>query len=229
VHRVVNRRSAVGGIDGEDLANAKVRGPIVLRTRNRAVTVEDYEQLARTAAPEIARVRAVPSQEAGAGVRVLVVPAVADDGSGRLRFDQLIPEDASLQQISEYLDVRRTIGARVVVEPPRYQGVTVVARVRARRRHAPDVLRDECLRGLYEYFHPTRGGPDGDGWPFGRPVHVGEVYSVLQALPGTDIIEDARLFAADPVTGERGDDVQRLVLDEHSLTFSYEHQVMVVS
>jgi hypothetical protein len=157
-----------------------------------------------------------------------VVPAVADDGSGQLRFEQLVPEDASLERIASYLDERRTIGARVVVEPPRYQGVTVVARVRSRRRFAPDVLREDCLHALYQYFHPTSGGPDGDGWPFGRPVHVGEVYSVLQRLPGTDIIEDARLFAADPVTGERGDDVQRIEIDRHSLTFSYEHQVMVV-
>jgi predicted phage baseplate assembly protein len=230
VNRVINRRSAVGGLDGEDLENAKVRGPIMLRTRNRAVTVEDYEQLARAAAPEIVRVRAVAADdESGGGVRVLVVPAVADDGSGRLRFEQMIPEDASLQRISEDLDARRTIGARVVVEPPRYQGVTVVARVRSRRRFAPDVLRDDCLKALYEYFHPTRGGPDGEGWPFGRPVHVGEVYSVLQRLPGTDIIEDARLFAADPVSGERGADVQTIVLDRHALTFSYEHQVQVVS
>ncbi len=53
---------------------------------------------------------------------VLVVPAVADDGSGRLRFEQLIPEDASLERIANYLDERRTIGARVVVEPPALSG-----------------------------------------------------------------------------------------------------------
>lgn len=230
INRVVNRRSAVGGLDGEDLENAKVRGPIMLRTRNRAVTIEDYEQLSRAAAPEIVRVRAVAADGDNAGgVRVLVVPAVADDGSGRLRFEQLIPDDDSLARIADFLDERRTIGARVMVEPPRYQGVTVVARVRARRRYAPDTLRDDCLRALYDYFHPTRGGPDGEGWPFGRPVHVGEVYAVLQRLPGTDIIEDARLFAADPVTGDRGSDVQTIELDAHALTFSYEHQVLVVS
>jgi predicted phage baseplate assembly protein len=230
VNRIVNRRAAVGGLDGEDLDNAKVRGPIMLRTRNRAVTVEDYEQLARTAAPEIVRVRAVAaSGDDAGGVRVLVVPAVADDGFGRLRFEQLIPDDDSLGRIATFLDERRTIGARVMVEPPRYQGVTVVARVRARRRFAPDTLREDCLRALYDYFHPTHGGPDGDGWPFGRPVHVGEVYAVLQGLPGTDIIEDARLFAADPVTGARGSDVQTIELDAHALTFSYEHQVLVVS
>jgi predicted phage baseplate assembly protein len=233
VNSVVNRYPASGGIDGESIDNAKLRGPIALRTRNRAVTAEDYEHLAREAAPEIVRVRAVPVEASDGtgvgGVRILVVPAVADGGNGRLRFEQLVPDDPSLERIAAYLDERRTIGARVVVEPPRYQGITVVARIRGRRRFATDTLRDDCLTALYGYFHPTSGGPDGDGWPFGRPVHVGEVYSVLQRLPGVELIDDARLFAADPVTGERGEPVQRIALDRHALVFSYEHQLMVES
>ena len=38
VGSVENRHHASGGVDGEDIANAKVRGPIVLRTGDRAVT-----------------------------------------------------------------------------------------------------------------------------------------------------------------------------------------------
>jgi predicted phage baseplate assembly protein len=227
VASVENRFAASGGVDGEDLENAKVRGPLALRTRNRAVTALDYEVLAREAAPEIARIRAVPADENDPGaVRVLVVPSVADQEFGRLRFEQLLPEPAPLERIAKYLDERRVIGARVVVEPPRYQGITVVVRVRARSRYAPAQVRDECLAALYGYFHPTTGGPDGEGWPFGRPIHVGEVYSVLQRLAGVEIIEDARLFAADPISGERGQAVQRLDIDANALVFSYEHQVM---
>src|SRR5690606_35265739 len=57
IDTITNRRPAVGGVDGEDIDNAKLRGPIVMRSRGRAVTAEDYEQLARDAAPEVARVR----------------------------------------------------------------------------------------------------------------------------------------------------------------------------
>lgn len=230
VNRIENRGAASGGVDGEDLDNAKERGPIQLRTRNRAVTAEDYEQLAREAAPEIARVRAVAASDASddpLAVRVLVVPSVSEQALGRLRFEQLVPEAATLQRIAQYLDERRVLGARIVVEPPRYQGITVVARVRARARAHPDRLRDECMAALYAYFQPVSGGPEGEGWPFGRPVHVGEVYSVLQRLSGVEIIEDARLFAADPLTGERGQAVARLPIDEHALVFSYEHQLLV--
>ncbi len=45
---------ATGGVDGEDIEEAKIRGPIVMRTLGRAVTAEDYEQLAKQAAPEAA-------------------------------------------------------------------------------------------------------------------------------------------------------------------------------
>ena len=57
VARVENRTPAQGGVDGETVEAAKIRGPLALRTRNRAVTAEDYEHLARRAAPGVARVR----------------------------------------------------------------------------------------------------------------------------------------------------------------------------
>jgi predicted phage baseplate assembly protein len=230
VTRIENRRPATGGVDVEDIEAAKVRGPILLRTRNRAVTAEDYEQLAHEAAPDVARVRCVAvgqnGSEAGA-VRVLVVPAVGEGEGGRLRFEELQPPDSTLECIKTYLDERRVIGARVRVEPPSYLGITVVARIRARHGARPDRLQGEALGVLYRYFHPVVGGPDGDGWPFGRPVHVGEVYSVLQRLPGTEFVEDARLYAADLYTGKRGEPAQRLDIDPHALVFSYEHQVLV--
>jgi predicted phage baseplate assembly protein len=228
VGRVTNRRPASGGVDGEDVDNAKVRGPLSLRTRGRAVTGEDYEQIVREVAPEVARVRAVPAgagADAG-GVRVLVVPAAADD-DGRLRFEQLIPAEDTLGRISARLDECRVIGARVLVEPPVYQGITIVARLQPRPRVNPVRLQANALIALYRYFSALTGGPEGNGWPFGRPVQVGEVYAVLQAVTGTELVQDVRLFGADPVSGQRGQATQRLDLEPNALVFSYEHQLMV--
>ncbi len=227
VTSVDNRRAASGGVDGEDVESAKLRGPLLLRTRDRAVTAEDYEQLARQAAPEVGRVRCVPAGADTTGVRLLVVPAAQDDLAGRLAFEQLIPADQTLAAIAAYLDERRVIGARIAVEPPVYQGITLAVRIRARPRVSTDRLHDDAVAALYRYFHPLRGGPDATGWPFGRPVNVGEVYAVLQRLPGVELVEDARLFPADPLSGQRGQGTQQLVLDEHALVFSYEHQVLV--
>jgi predicted phage baseplate assembly protein len=227
VSRVENRAAATGGVAGESVAEAAVRGPLVLRTRDRAVTAEDYEQLTREAAPEVARVRCVPADEDPAGARVLVVPACPVDADGRLTFADLKPARETLDRIVAHLDERRCLGARIVVEPPFYQGVTIVARVRARRGADTGELTARAVAALYGYLDPLAGGPDADGWPFGRPVQAGEVYGVLQALRGVDLVEDVRLFGADPVTGERGGAVPRLDLPAHALVFSYGHQVRV--
>ncbi len=228
ISRVENRHPMSGGVDGEEIENAKERGPITLRTRSRAVTTEDFEHIAKEAAPELARVRAVSAGDgADAGsVRVLVVPTAISE-AGRLRFEQLVPSDETLQRVAARLDECRVVGTRVVVEPPSYRGITIVARLKARPRVNPTRLQEAAMQALFDYFHPIDGGPEKTGWPFGRPVQVGEVYAVLQAVRGVELVEDVRLFGADPITGQRGQATQRLDLEPHALVFSYEHQLLV--
>ncbi len=236
VSAIENREPAGGGVDAETVAEAKIRGPLQLRSRDRAVTAEDYEHLARVAAPEAARVRCVPAPVGGDGgngdsgsVRVLVVPSVPDGDNGRLDLASLVPSDTTLERIAGYLDERRMIGARVQVEPPRYQGITVVARLRARSDASAARVEQSALAALYGLFHPLRGGTAGTGWPFGRAVHVGEVYAALQRVPGVEFVEDARLYGADPATGQRGESATKIDLDPNTLVFSYEHRVRVES
>jgi len=232
VSAVENLRPAHGGVDGESLEEAKARGPMLVRSRGRAVTAEDYEILAREAAPEIARVRCVPvGRDAGPGaagaVRVLVVPA-APAPEGRILFENLVPPEPTLSRIADSLDRARVVGARVVVEPPLYRGVTVVARLVARPRVSGERVREEALDILYRFLSPlSGGGPEGSGWPFGRPVQAGEIFGQLQQVRGIELVEDVRLFSADPITGARGKEAARIDLDANSLVFSYEHQVRV--
>src|SRR5205823_14268475 len=154
VSKVQNRRAAEGGVDGEGIENAKVRGPIVLRTRDRAVTMEDYEHLAREAAPEVARVRCVTAGDGAdaGGVRILVVPA-ASSSDGRLRFEQLVPNEETLQRISRRLDGSRVIGTRVLVEPPVYRGVTLVGKLRPPATATAILLQADVPDRLNPDFH----------------------------------------------------------------------------
>jgi predicted phage baseplate assembly protein len=230
VASVENLHPAQGGVDGETLEEAKARGPLLLRSRGRAVTAEDYEAFARLAAPEVARVRCIPAGEddvtAGA-VRVLIVPAAASE-DGRILFENLLPPAKTLARIAAALDDVRIVGARVSVEPPLYRGITVVARLIARSRVNTDRVREDALRSLYAYLNPlTGGGPDGTGWPFGRPVQPGPIFGLLQRVPGVDLVEDVRIFSADPVTGTRGEEARRINLEASSLVFSYDHQIRV--
>nr|WSW67545.1 putative baseplate assembly protein [Streptomyces sp. NBC_00995] len=226
---VANREAARGGVDGEGVENAKVRAPHILRVQERAVTAEDHEVIAREAARSLRRVRCLPAVAGeGGAVRVLVVPDAVPDEGGRLRFEQLIPPDSVLAAVSGRLDERRLVGTRLTVEPPAYVGVTVVAELVA---DAGDVdrVRGEALDALFRHIDPLRGGTDGTGWPFGRPVQYGEIFAVLQSVPGVRLVDEVRLFPADPLTGRRGAAADRIDVAENALVFSHQHQVVVTA
>ncbi|MFD7567499.1 putative baseplate assembly protein [Streptomyces tendae] len=231
VSEVVNREAALGGVDGETIEEAKLRAPITLRAQERAVTLRDYEELARRAAPETARITCLEGAENEYGahaVRVLVVPQAVPDPGGRLRFEQLVPGDALLSRITRHLDERRLIGTRLAVGPPYYQGVTVVATVHAFRDVDADRVRRQAHDALYRHLDPLTGGSDGKGWPFGRPVQTGELFAVLQRVPGVELVDEVVLHPADPLTGKRGDPTNRIDLDAPALVFSYDHRVRVI-
>jgi predicted phage baseplate assembly protein len=223
VARVENREAAGGGVDGETVAEAKERAPQQLRVQERAVTAADYEHIAGLAAPAAARVRCVPVADDTGGARVLVVPDVVADEGDRIRFEQLFPPEQMLAAIADQLAARRMLGTRVVVEPPYYQGVTVVARLVAAD---PGVDR-LAVDALYRYLSPLRGGAGGTGWPFGQSLYFGEVFAVLQQVPGVTAVAEVRLFPADPITGRRGTATDHIELAPHALLFSHQHQVSV--
>ncbi|WP_405778512.1 putative baseplate assembly protein [Streptomyces sp. NBC_00859] len=231
VSEVVNREAARGGVDGETVAEAKARAPITLRAQDRAVTLRDYEELARRAAPETARITCLEgdSDEHGAhAVRVLVVPQAVPDPGGWLRFEQLVPGDTLLERITRYLDERRLLGTRLAVGPPYYQGVTVVATLHAFRGADTDKVRRQAHEALYRHLDPLTGGAHGTGWPFGRPVQSGEVFAVLQRVPGVELVDEVLLHPADPLTGKRGDATERIDLAPPALVFSFDHRVRVI-
>ncbi|POX42235.1 putative baseplate assembly protein [Streptomyces sp. Ru73] len=231
VAEVTNREAAVGGVDGETVEEAKVRAPIALSAQDRAVTLRDYEELARRAAPETARITclaAEPDEHGAHAVRVLVIPQAVPDPGGRLRFEQLVPSDALLGRITRYLDDRRLIGTRLAVGPPYYQGVTVVATLHAFRGTDTDRVRRDAHDALYRHLDPLTGGAHGTGWPFGRPVQAGEVFAVLQRVPGVELVDQVLLHPADPLTGKRGDATDRIGLDPSALVFSFDHRVRVI-
>jgi predicted phage baseplate assembly protein len=204
---------------------------MLLRSRGRAVTVEDFEELAREVAPDAARVHCVPATDAAdaGGIRVLVVPHISGDSVGRIRRDDLIPPEGTLERITQTLDERRLVGTRLLVAPPEYVGLTAVVDVSARSRFDPDEVKEGVLTALYGLLHPLTGGPDGTGWPFGRSVQSHEVHAALARIPGVDMAQEisVALFPADPATGRRSAPVQRLDLPATALVFSYEHQVRV--
>lgn len=231
VARVENRHPALGGVDGETPSEVRLRGPLELRAGGRAVTADDFEELAREVAPDVARVRCVPAgvgpADAGA-IRLLVVPWVPADEHGRLSFEELSrPTEELLRRIADHLERRRLIGTRLIVGPPPYRGVTVVARLTPVPGVPADRVRDTALGMLYRHLSPYEGGRDGAGWAFGAGVQSFDLSGLLAGAPGVASVDELLVFPADPRTGQRGQQTQRLDVPINGLVHSFQHQVRV--
>lgn len=229
VARVENRVAAVGGAAAETIEELKLRGPVTLRSRGRAVTAEDFRELTRQAAPEIARVHCLGDDPAGV-IRILVVPHVADDGSGRIGLQELTPQRRTLDRIAEFLDGRRLVGTRLRIEPPRYVGVTVVVGLSALPGFDRQAVQRDVVAEIFRLLHPVHGGRAGGGWPIGRALGVADVMSAIADIVGVDMSRDllVQLFPVEPATGRRAPAADRVPLPPNGLFLSQRHQVRVI-
>lgn len=203
VTRVINHVPARNGSDAESLEQAVIRVPQMLRTRNRAVTPEDFETLTLQAAHgAVARARCLSAEESAPGVvRLLVVPqaptteTLSDRG---LHPEHLALDGALKQQVLDYLCDRKLLGIQIRLQEPTYVGVTVQTEVALEPEYLEPQLREQTLRllrtALCQFLHPITGGPDQTGWPFGRPVFSSDIVRVLQAFPGVRYLGTVQLY-----------------------------------
>jgi len=227
VGKVSNRVAATGGVDAETLADARIRGPLSLRTGDRAVTAEDFERLTRQADPQVARAHCVPPSQPSEPVRVLVVPHSTVPARS-LTLTDLALTDELAGTITAHLDPRRMVTTQVRVEEPLYQGLMVVARIGAVPGVRLEAVREAAVDALHAYVNPLVGGPDGTGWPFGRTVEDSDVQGVLRTLPGVASVDRVFFFLADLRTGTvQNRELQRVSLPADALVMSHRHQVVV--
>ncbi len=227
IDRVTNLVPAAGGVDAETPQNAKVRGPLSLRTGQRAVTPRDFERLTLEASPEIARVKCLPPREAGAPVRLLVVPRLATPLDER-QLDDFALRDAVVDAVTEHLEPRRLLGTTVEVGTPYYQGISVAALVQALPGRPAALVRQRVLDRLYRYLDPLEGGNAEDGWPFDADLNASTLAELFQAIEGVERVDEVLLFEYDLRTGVRHGTGREVVrLDRESLFLSARHQVVV--
>ncbi len=223
----VNLRPAVGGVDAETVAEAKTRGPLTLRTGQRAVTAGDFERLTLESSIEVARARCLPSADGHGPVRMLVVPQVRTDVRTH-QLDDFALTAPLLRRITEHLDLHRLVGTAVEVGTPYYQGVSVAALVHAPAGRPVALVRQRAINELTRYVHPLAGGADGSGWLFDADLNAAAIAQLLESVEGVDRVDEVQLFEFDLRSGRRigaGRDVIRL--DRHSLLLSGAHRVVV--
>jgi predicted phage baseplate assembly protein len=206
VDKVTNHEPAAGGADAEAVESLRDRVPREIRHGGRAVTIEDYEDLAHLATPEVARALCVPlanlvedplvQDPASPGeVSVIIVP--------RSDAPKPLPSLELIRRVQDSLDRIHVSTARLNVVGPLYVRVDVSAEVvLVSLEGATGVLADLQQR-VASFLHPLTGGLDGAGWDFGRRPHESDFYALIEAVPGVDHIRALDVVEVDDLPGVR--------------------------
>jgi hypothetical protein len=188
VDTVRNVFAAEGGADAETLDDFLTRAPCGTRHLGYAVSLEDYEDLAQLATPEVARVKAVTLLDLAKDpdgrtrrpgtVSLIVVP----------RTDAIrpMPSLELLTRVQTYIDTRRSPLVDLVLVGPEYVRVDVELEVVPVSLEAASDLETRLTDTLNNFLHPLTGGLDGLGWSFGRKPHRSDLFVLVEAVAGVD-------------------------------------------
>lgn len=219
VDAVANLEPSTGGADAETMASLVGRAPRALRHGNRAVAIEDYADLARSASAEVARVKVVPLRDLRAdplsadrvpgATSVIVVPATSDA--------RPTPSVTLLGEVEEHLRAHMTPTADVAVVGPLYVRVDVIADVALRTTERAGEIEDAIRSALSQFLHPLSGGRNGAGWDFGRQPVLSDLYAVISAVPGVDHVRGLAM--------QQVEDVSHTLETGRFLVYSGQHTV----
>jgi hypothetical protein len=217
VDRVTNVRAAAGGANAEALEEVMLRAPHDLRMRDRAVTQDDFAELAlRTPGVRIQRAYALPLTRADLSTDP---PTLVSDTPGAVtvvilpenKEETPQPTEEQLRLVCAHVNSRRLITTELYVIGPRYVEITQLeAEVLVSRSMDVKAVTEAITGQLLTYFHPLHGGEEGRGWPFGQHIYMGQVYRQMlnvlgvvrvlclnmTAAQGTGICDDVLTVAA---------------------------------
>lgn len=205
--------TAVGDADARDRehgsAAAQLQAALAAsRRRERVVSCSDFEAAALAATTGIARAHCVANRdltqassparraERPGHVTVLIIPQAASDDQARL-----------IEAVRSDLEARRLLGTRVHVGTPQSADLRVRLTITMVPGASATAVREHVESALTRFFDPVAGGPDGRGWPLGRPVFVSEIYQLVDRQPGVD-------YATRTLDGKTGQPLDELVVDD---------------
>jgi predicted phage baseplate assembly protein len=219
-NQVRNPFAASAGSDEEPLRVAMERAQGFLKSRDRAVTGDDFENLALQSGA-IARARTLamyhpdyPGMQLPGVVSVIVVPH--GDGPAPM------PTAFTLREVCAYLSERRMLTTELFVLAPRYRKLSVRAQLYVSENADPAEVQRAAEAAIERYFHPLHGGAEGTGWPFG-----GTVYHAVTAhhLMVPDVVRVAELILS--IDSEDGVECADVELAPHDL-IAVEHDLQVL-
>jgi len=201
------------------------RAPQEVKSRERAVTTEDYEFLAREATTEVGKVRCLaprrkpdntfvttPFDRSAGKVNLLFVPNEPNNPR------QPQPSPDLIQEVDLYLDGRRVLTGELTISAPLYAEIALEATAFVQRGQDQQKAKEAIKDTLESFLHPISGGPDGTGWEIGEDLYVPQIFDAIRNLPEVSFVDQLKIHKNDQLPEEG----VRIPIDDHELISSAE-------
>lgn len=189
-----NYEITTGGCDQEQVQEALLRNAEAIRHGYRAVTVSDYEALAKEADRNILRTKCFSNRNA-LGQReyghVTLVVLQKDYENGRKYFDSV------RGQIMEYMKDRMSTHLfrqnRFHIIEPDFLELSTTVTLQVTEYNQVFEVRSAVLERLKSFLNPVMGNYDRSGWEIGSVPNATQILNALKEIPGIHYIESVRL------------------------------------
>ncbi len=229
IDSVVNPFPAAGGCEPGTVEEAIVRGPKLFTHRNRGVTAQDYEWLAREAHPNVAKVKCLPNvnvklEPQPGALSVVVVPR---SGIGEGDHFQELKQEVEARLMSQAAANVAFQGNLQVMAPAMLE-IGVYAKVSIRDMEDAVPVERACLAKLDRYLNPLTGGSDGNGWDIGQHVHPSMFYALLKSAGPVVHVSQLAIQVYKVENGERIEwHPDRLEQVPHGIVTPGEHRIVI--
>lgn len=216
VDEVINPLDAAGGVAAPTQEEELARAPARLQHRDQAITPRDIEALALSFSPDVVRARCLPPSRPGTPITLTVAMR---NGGRRCPPLSLERRDALIAYLRSR-DGGVFDAVDLEVKAPDYHRLRLDVELRVTDLAMAARVERESHQRLFTFLDPLAGGPDGRGWPFGRPLRRSDVLRVLGDIEGIDqvtslVIEEqsrgADLTPTSVICAAASDDVRVVV------------------
>jgi hypothetical protein len=204
VDSVINPVSGGGGSEAATNDDMLEIGPQQISNRGRAVTPDDFEQLAREASREVRKALCLPNRNARGReetgwTSVHIVP----DSKDAKPMPSLELRRAVQRYLAQRADVTLVAQNHIFVGPPEYVPVSVDVTVFARSLDVVASAEQSIRKKLDQFLHPLTGGLAGDGWDFGRDLAASDLYLLLEDIVDVDHVGPLLMLFGDKQSEDR--------------------------
>lgn len=171
--RVTNINASIGGLNTEDINRMRKSIPLSIRTLDRAVTEQDYNDIAKLA-PSVDKAKVFFN--CGKKVKIYVAPI----GGG-------IASSAMLNEVLAFMDSRRMITTFLDIQPAgeTFIGLNIVAS--ARFRVNTQLTQQDIEKALVDAY-------SSDNSDINKPIRLSDIYALLDNLERVNFLNLVKVY-----------------------------------